>query len=158
MMESFGYMLSALLLAIGLVYMLMGALFESFLTPFVIIFCLPQAMVGALLALLTSGRPMGSSRMIGTIMLMRILAERRKRDPSGGLDMNSRQRTKRAGMTGYLEAGPTMAEAETDDGTSAMAAGMLPTGRWRSARGLRRGSTDGDRGYRRIILSYHARH
>ena len=73
--ESFGYMGSALLLAILLVYMLMGALFESFLTPFVIMFSLPQAMVGALLALLIVGKPLSIVAMIGIIMLMGLVTK-----------------------------------------------------------------------------------
>ena len=44
MNESFASMISALMLAVLLVYMLMGALFESVLTPLVIMISLPQAL------------------------------------------------------------------------------------------------------------------
>ncbi|MCX8053206.1 MAG: efflux RND transporter permease subunit, partial [Armatimonadetes bacterium] len=75
MIESFGYMFSALILAVALVYMLMGALFESFLTPFVIMFSLPQAMIGAILALLITGKSLSIVAMIGIIMLMGLVAK-----------------------------------------------------------------------------------
>jgi HAE1 family hydrophobic/amphiphilic exporter-1 len=70
MMETFGYMGAAVGLSVLLVYMLMSALFESMLTPFVIMFCLPQAIIGALLALLLTGTSLGVTSMIGIIMLI----------------------------------------------------------------------------------------
>ena len=69
MNESFGFLLSALALAIALVYMLMGALFESFLTPFIILFSLPMAMIGALLALLTTGNTLSIMSMIVSMFI-----------------------------------------------------------------------------------------
>ncbi|NWG92985.1 MAG: efflux RND transporter permease subunit, partial [Parvularculaceae bacterium] len=48
--ENFAYILEALLLAIGLVYMLMAALFNTLRDPFVIMLTLPMALVGAILA------------------------------------------------------------------------------------------------------------
>ncbi|MCE5313568.1 MAG: efflux RND transporter permease subunit [Armatimonadota bacterium] len=75
MNESFGYMFSAIILAIVLVYMLMGALFESFLTPLVIMFALPQAMIGALLALLVTGKSLSVVAMIGIIMLVGLVTK-----------------------------------------------------------------------------------
>lgn len=73
--ESFGYILQALLLAIALVYMLMAALFESFLNPFVIMFSLPQALVGALLLLVLRGQSISIISLIGVIMLMGIVTK-----------------------------------------------------------------------------------
>ena len=78
MMESFMYAGQAMLLAILLVYMLMGALFESFLTPFVIMFSLPQAMVGALFSADAAGKlmsgPPDNDEAFGDRMGRRFLA------------------------------------------------------------------------------------
>ena len=73
--ENMGYMFSALLLAVMLVYMLMCALFESLLTPLVIMFSLPQAMVGALLALFMTGTELSMTSMIGMIMLIGLVTK-----------------------------------------------------------------------------------
>ncbi|MEW6202349.1 MAG: efflux RND transporter permease subunit, partial [bacterium] len=75
MRESFGNMISALFLSILLVYMLMCALFESLLYPFVIMFSLPQALVGALWALFLTGKNMSMVAMIGIIMLVGLVTK-----------------------------------------------------------------------------------
>lgn len=75
MVESFQYMVEALLLAIVLVYMVMAALFESYLNPFIIMFALPQAMVGGLLALFLTGRTLNIMSMIGIIMLVGLVGK-----------------------------------------------------------------------------------
>jgi len=75
MKESFGYMLGALLLAIALVYMLMAALFESLFNPFIIMFSLPMAMIGAIVALVITGQTMSLVAMIGFIMLMGLVTK-----------------------------------------------------------------------------------
>ncbi len=75
MQESFGYMFQALLLAIILVYLLMGSLFESFLTPVVIMGSLPMALIGALLALFLSGSSFSIVVMIGIIMLVGLVTK-----------------------------------------------------------------------------------
>ncbi len=70
MRENYGYLFSALLLAIVLVYMLQAALFNSALLPLSIILALPQALIGALLALMLTGKGLSIVAMIGIIMLM----------------------------------------------------------------------------------------
>ncbi|MFA4044602.1 MAG: hypothetical protein HZRFUVUK_001399 [Candidatus Fervidibacterota bacterium] len=70
MRENYGYLLSALALAAILVYMLQAALFNSPLLPLSIILALPQALVGALIALMLSGKGMSMVAMIGMIMLL----------------------------------------------------------------------------------------
>ena len=75
MVESFQYMVEALLLAIILVYMVMAALFESYLNPFIIMFALPQAMVGGLLALYITGKTLNIMSMIGIIMLVGLVGK-----------------------------------------------------------------------------------
>lgn len=123
MNESFGYMGSALLLAVLLVYMLMGALFESFLTPFVIMFSLPQAMVGGLLALLICGKPMSIVGMIGIIMLMGLVTKNAILLIDYTNTLMSRGKSRHDAL---LEAGPTRLRPILMT-TLAMIGGMLPT-------------------------------
>lgn len=73
--EEGAYMGQALLLAIVLVYMLMAALFESLLMPLTIMLSLPQAMIGALLALIITGNSLNIVSMIGIIMLMGLVTK-----------------------------------------------------------------------------------
>lgn len=75
MRDAFTNMISALLLAIVLVYMLMCALFESMLYPFIIMFALPQALIGALWALFLSGKSLSMVSMIGMIMLVGLVTK-----------------------------------------------------------------------------------
>lgn len=75
MAEAFGYMGSALILAVLLVYMLMCALYESLLFPFIIMFSLPQAMIGALWGLFLFGKSLSMVSMIGIIMLMGLVTK-----------------------------------------------------------------------------------
>ena len=123
MNESFGYMGSALLLAVLLVYMLMGALFESFLTPFVIMFSLPQAMIGALLALLITGKPMSIVGMIGIIMLMGLVTKNAILLIDYTNTLMSRGKSRHDAL---LEAGPTRLRPILMT-TLAMIGGMMPT-------------------------------
>jgi HAE1 family hydrophobic/amphiphilic exporter-1 len=69
MQEAFVIMAGAFALAILLVYMIMASQFESFRHPFVIMFTIPLAIIGVILALLISGRPVSLPVMIGFIML-----------------------------------------------------------------------------------------
>ena len=123
MAESFGYMGSALLLAILLVYMLMGALFESFLTPFVIMFSLPQAMVGALLALLLTGNTLSVVAMIGIIMLMGLVTKNAILLVDYTNTLRERGKSRHDAI---LEAGPTRLRPILMT-TLAMIGGMTPT-------------------------------
>lgn len=59
----------ALGLAVVLVYLVMASLFNSVLNPFVIMFTLPMALVGALAALALTGETLSLVSMIGVIML-----------------------------------------------------------------------------------------
>ncbi len=123
MMESFGYMFSALILAVLLVYMLMGALFESFLTPFVIMFSLPQAMIGALLALLLTGKSLSIVAMIGIIMLMGLVTKNAILLVDYTNTLRSRGKSRHDAI---LEAGPTRLRPILMT-TLATIGGMLPT-------------------------------
>ncbi|MGD2245796.1 MAG: efflux RND transporter permease subunit [Candidatus Aminicenantes bacterium] len=69
MQEAFVIMAGAFALATLLVYMIMASQFESFRHPFVIMFTIPLAIVGVILALLVSGKPVSLPVLIGFIML-----------------------------------------------------------------------------------------
>jgi HAE1 family hydrophobic/amphiphilic exporter-1 len=59
--------------AILLVYVMMVLTFNSLITPFVILFSLPLATIGAFPALYLTGRPIGISALIGFLMLIGIV-------------------------------------------------------------------------------------
>ncbi|MFL5749751.1 MAG: efflux RND transporter permease subunit [Chloroflexota bacterium] len=88
--EAFGGLFAAMGIAILLVYLMMVLAFNSLVTPFIILFSLPLATIGAFPALLLTDRPIGLSALIGFLMLIGIvvtnaivlldLVERLKRD------------------------------------------------------------------------------
>ena len=65
----------ALTLAIFLVYLVMASQFESLLHPFVIMFSIPLALVGAVLALKITSTPLSVVVFIGLIMLAGIVVK-----------------------------------------------------------------------------------
>ena len=69
MMESFTDLLLALLVALGLVYFVLAAQFESFLMPVIIMMILPVAFTGALFALPVTGRDLSMISLVALIML-----------------------------------------------------------------------------------------
>ncbi len=73
MQESFLSMQFALALAIFLVYLVMASQFESLIHPFVILFTIPLALVGAVLALFITGTTINIVALIGVIMLAGIV-------------------------------------------------------------------------------------
>jgi len=73
--EAFGSMFTALFAAILLVYFVMVALYNSYLYPFVVLFSLPVALIGALLALALAGQNISIFVLIGMIMLMGLVAK-----------------------------------------------------------------------------------
>ncbi len=73
MQESFTSMRFALALAIFLVYLVMASQFESLIHPFVILFTIPLALVGAVLALFVTGTTINIVAFIGVIMLAGIV-------------------------------------------------------------------------------------
>jgi HAE1 family hydrophobic/amphiphilic exporter-1 len=75
MRESMGYLLSALLLAIIIVYLVLAAQFESFLHPFTIMLSLPLSMVGALGAIALTHSMLNIMTMIGIILLMGLVTK-----------------------------------------------------------------------------------
>ncbi len=73
MQASFESMQFALALAIFLVYLVMASQFESLIHPFVILFTIPLALVGAVLALFITGTTVNIVAFIGVIMLAGIV-------------------------------------------------------------------------------------
>jgi len=73
MEASFQSMQFALLLAVFLVYLVMASQFESLIHPLVILFTIPLALVGAVLALFITGTSVNIVAFIGIIMLAGIV-------------------------------------------------------------------------------------
>ena len=69
MMESFEDLLLALTVALGLVYFVLAAQFESFLMPVIVMMILPVAFSGALFALPLTGRDLSMISLVALIML-----------------------------------------------------------------------------------------
>jgi multidrug efflux pump len=65
----------AFLLALGLIYLILAAQFESFVDPFIIMFTVPMAITGALLALFLFGQTLNIFSQIGIIMLIGLVTK-----------------------------------------------------------------------------------
>jgi len=101
---AFSSLIQALALSIVLMYMLMAALYESFIYPFAVIFCLPVALVGAFFGLIVVGDTINIFSMIGMIMLMGLVAK------NAILLVDYTNTLRRRGMArreALIEAGPT---------------------------------------------------
>jgi HAE1 family hydrophobic/amphiphilic exporter-1 len=75
MIESFGYLAEALLLAIIFVYLILAAQFESFIDPLAIMFALPLSIVGMAGTLALTGDTINIMSLIGLIMLMGLVTK-----------------------------------------------------------------------------------
>jgi HAE1 family hydrophobic/amphiphilic exporter-1 len=73
--EMFSDLIMLLLMIIILVYIVMASQFESFMSPFVIMFSIPFAFVGVLLGLYVSGLPLGAMGMVGILILMGVVVK-----------------------------------------------------------------------------------
>lgn len=73
--EAFGSLGLAMLLGILLVYLIMVALYESVVYPFVVLFSIPVAIIGALLALALSMETLSIFAIVGLIMLLGLVAK-----------------------------------------------------------------------------------
>ena len=73
MQDSFRSMMLTLAMAVFLVYLVMASQFESLLHPFVILFTIPLALVGAVWALWLTGTTVSVVAFIGLIMLAGIV-------------------------------------------------------------------------------------
>ena len=73
--EMFGDLIMLLVMIIILVYIVMASQFESFMSPFVIMFSIPFAFVGVLLGLWVTGTPLGAMGLVGILILMGIVVK-----------------------------------------------------------------------------------
>ena len=75
MEENFRELFGALFLAVILIYLILAAQFESFVHPLTIMLSLPLSVIGAVGALLLTGRSLSILAMIGFIMLMGLVTK-----------------------------------------------------------------------------------
>ncbi len=91
--ESSSSLLFAFLLAIGFIYLVLAAQFESFRDPFIILFTVPLAIFGALLSLWYFNQTLNIFSEIGIIMLIGIVTK------NGILIVEFANQRKAAGLT-----------------------------------------------------------
>lgn len=73
--EGFGTLGIALLASIILVYLVMVALYDNFVTPFVVLFSIPLSFIGALLLLALTNQTLNIFTILGIIMLIGLVAK-----------------------------------------------------------------------------------
>ncbi|SEJ30153.1 hydrophobic/amphiphilic exporter-1, HAE1 family [Dyadobacter koreensis] len=73
--EGFGSLGLAMLAGLFLVYFIMVLLYDSFIYPFVVLFSIPVAVIGALLALALSSSNIGIFAMLGMLMLIGLVVK-----------------------------------------------------------------------------------
>ncbi len=73
--EGFGSMGIALLAAVLLVYLILVALYDSFVYPLVVLFSIPLAIIGAFLALALTNNSLNIFTILGLIMLIGLVAK-----------------------------------------------------------------------------------
>ncbi|MDR0756977.1 MAG: efflux RND transporter permease subunit [Tannerella sp.] len=73
--DAFGTLGFALLVSILLVYLIMVVLYDSYVRPFVVLFSIPLALIGALFALALSMQALSLFTMLGLIMLVGLVAK-----------------------------------------------------------------------------------
>ena len=120
--ENIPYFVSAILLAIALVYIVMASLFNSLTTPFVIMFTLPMALMGAFAALAITGESLSLVSGIGILMLIGLMT----RNAILLLDYTNTLRSRGMARTeAIIEAGATRLRPILMT-TTATIIGMLP--------------------------------
>ena len=75
MAESFGYAISALVLAIVFIYMILASQFKSFFQPLALMTSLPLTLIGVVLALLLFQSTLSMFSIIGVVMLMGLVTK-----------------------------------------------------------------------------------
>jgi hydrophobic/amphiphilic exporter-1 (mainly G- bacteria), HAE1 family len=73
--DAFSSLFTAIIFALILVYLVMVALYDSYLSPFVVLFSIPVAVIGALFALALSGESLTIFSMVGMIMLIGLVCK-----------------------------------------------------------------------------------
>lgn len=120
--DAFGSLGMAMLIGFLLVYLIMVALYESAVYPFVVMFSIPVALIGALLALALSMESLTIFAIVGLIMLMGLVAK------NGILIVDFANHLKEQGMSkteALVEAGKERLRPILMT-TVAMILGMLP--------------------------------
>ena len=75
MAESFGYAVSALVMAVIFIYMILASQFKSFLQPLALMTALPLTLIGVVLALLMFRSTLSMFSIIGIVMLMGLVTK-----------------------------------------------------------------------------------
>ncbi len=120
--DAFGSLGLAMLMGIILVYLIMVALYESVVYPFVVLFSIPVALIGAFLALALSMETLSIFAIVGLIMLLGLVAK------NGILIVDFTNHLKAEGMSRFdalVEAGKERLRPILMT-TIAMITGMLP--------------------------------
>lgn len=120
--DSFGALGSVLLISFILIYLIMVALYDSFIYPFVVLFSIPVAIIGAFLALNLSMNQLSLFSLLGLIMLMGLVTK------NAILIVDFTNQLKEKGMhykDALIEAGKTRMRPILMT-TFAMVIGMLP--------------------------------
>lgn len=120
--DEFSGMWLAVVLAVGLIYMLLASQFESFVHPLTVLLSVPLCAVGVILALLLSGRAFGLTAFVGLLMLVGIVVK------NGILLVDYTNLLRSRGMTrdeAVLNAGPTRLRPILMTASAAVL-GMLP--------------------------------
>ncbi|MDO4763689.1 MAG: efflux RND transporter permease subunit [Flavobacteriaceae bacterium] len=73
--EGFGTLGVTLIAAIVLMYLVMVALYDSFVTPFIVIFSIPLSFIGALLLMALTNQTLNVFTILGIIMLIGLVAK-----------------------------------------------------------------------------------
>ena len=121
--DGFGSLGLALLAAILFTYLIMVALYDSYVYPFVVLFSIPVAMIGALLALALTMKSLSIFSILGIIMLVGLVGK----NAILLVDRTNQMRDEK-GLSTYdalLEAGETRLRPILMT-TVAMVVGMLP--------------------------------
>ena len=74
-MDGLKTMIFALIIAILLVYMILVALYDSYVYPFVVLFSIPLAVIGALLALALTMESLSIFSILGMVMLVGLVGK-----------------------------------------------------------------------------------
>ncbi len=120
--EEFANLGLAVVLAVGLIYMLLASQFESLIYPLIVLLSVPLAGTGVILALFLTGRTFGLTAFIGLLMLVGIVVK------NGILLVDYTNLLRRRGMErdeAVLTAGPTRMRPILMTASAAIL-GMLP--------------------------------
>ncbi|MCU0443444.1 MAG: efflux RND transporter permease subunit [Microscillaceae bacterium] len=120
--DSFTYLGLALLAGIIFVYLIMVALYNSFLYPLVVLFSIPVALIGALLALALTMKTLNVFSIFGIIMLLGLVAKNAILLVDRANELKSQGRN---ALYALLDAGKTRLRPILMT-TLAMVIGMLP--------------------------------